>query len=210
MDSRSMPIYHEHQVKQFCALHALNNLFGESCFTKKSLDDICERLAPTKGWGNPHRSFFGFGNWDVNVVMVAVQSKNCEAVWWDKRNDLSNLDLKPIVGFILNIPNDYAIGSFKLPLGRRHWISIRPIVTSGSPVQHQSSRSSSTSKAGSSETVNAVAGQRESRRLFYNLDSKFKVPLLIGNDAAVLAFLQEALGIKGGEMLVVVTKDSTN
>lgn len=43
------------------------------------------RLAPTKGWGNPHRSFFGFGNWDVNVVMVAVQSKNCEAVWWDKR-----------------------------------------------------------------------------------------------------------------------------
>ncbi|OQV14415.1 putative Josephin-like protein [Hypsibius exemplaris] len=121
MDSRSMPIYHEHQVKQFCALHALNNLFGESCFTKKSLDDICERLAPTKGWGNPHRSFFGFGNWDCECGDGVPSSRKLRSclVGQEKVTIFQILDLKPIVGFILNIPNDYAIGSFKLPLGRR-------------------------------------------------------------------------------------------
>ena len=37
-------IYHERQVKALCALHALNNLFQkEQTFTKKDLDEICER-----------------------------------------------------------------------------------------------------------------------------------------------------------------------
>ncbi|XP_055339498.1 josephin-2-like [Paramacrobiotus metropolitanus] len=190
MDSRSHPqVYHEHQVKQFCAMHALNNLFGEPCFSKKSLDEICDRLTPSKGWTNPHRSFFGFGNYDVNVVMVAVQSRNCEAIWWDKRNDLSSLDLSNVVGLILNLPNDYGIGSFKLPLGRRHWISIRPVSVAGTPPP---------------SSHPAAAGREPKRMVFYNLDSKFKAPLLIGNEAAVITFLREALGTKGGEMLVVV------
>lgn len=199
MDSRpsqQQQIYHEHQIRQFCALHALNNLYGESFFTKKSLDEICERLDPQKGWGNRHRSFFGFGNYDVNVIMVAVQEKNCEAVWFDKRSDLSNLDLSEVVGFILNIPNDYALGSFlKLPLGRRHWISIRPVITNGSPIPSQSANSK------------ALDAFRETKRLFYNLDSKSKGPVLIGNDSAVISFLREALNSKGGEMLVIVPKD---
>lgn len=27
----------------------------------------------------------GFGNYDVNVLMAAVQKKECETVWFDKR-----------------------------------------------------------------------------------------------------------------------------
>ncbi len=34
-------IYHEKQVKELCALHALNNLLQESFFTKAMLDKIC-------------------------------------------------------------------------------------------------------------------------------------------------------------------------
>lgn len=34
-------IYHEKQVKELCALHALNNLFQESFFSKQILDDLC-------------------------------------------------------------------------------------------------------------------------------------------------------------------------
>lgn len=112
------------------------------------------------------------------------------------------MDLNNIVGVILNIPNDYAIGSFKLPLGRRHWISIRSVLTSGSPVLVASS---ATGKRSPSEPP---VNRDSSRRLFYNLDSKFKSPLLIGNETAVLAFLQDALTVKGGEMLVVVSKDA--
>lgn len=34
-------IYHEKQVKELCALHALNNLFQEPFFTKAMLDNLC-------------------------------------------------------------------------------------------------------------------------------------------------------------------------
>ena len=34
-------IYHEKQVKELCALHALNNLFQETYFTKPILDNLC-------------------------------------------------------------------------------------------------------------------------------------------------------------------------
>ena len=40
-DESGVRIYHEKQIKELCALHALNNLFQESYFTKAMLDDIC-------------------------------------------------------------------------------------------------------------------------------------------------------------------------
>lgn len=37
-------IYHEKQVKELCALHALNNLFQDkNAFNKQMLDNICHR-----------------------------------------------------------------------------------------------------------------------------------------------------------------------
>lgn len=34
-------VYHEKQVKEMCALHALNNLFQENYYTKDLLDSLC-------------------------------------------------------------------------------------------------------------------------------------------------------------------------
>ena len=34
-------IYHERQVKELCALHALNNVFQGLFYTKEMLDKIC-------------------------------------------------------------------------------------------------------------------------------------------------------------------------
>lgn len=34
---------------------------------------------------NPHRSFLGTGNYDVNVIMAALQGLGLAAVWWDRR-----------------------------------------------------------------------------------------------------------------------------
>lgn len=42
------------------------------------------RLAP-QCVVNPHRSVLGTGNYDVNVIMAALQSRDLAAVWWDKR-----------------------------------------------------------------------------------------------------------------------------
>lgn len=120
-------IYHERQVKELCALHALNNLFQESnTFTKSELDAICHSLSPNV-WINPHKSFLGLGNYDINVIMAALQRKNYEALWYDKRKDPKCLNLMNIFGFILNVPSDYKLGFVLLPLRRRHWITIRQI-----------------------------------------------------------------------------------
>lgn len=120
-------IYHEKQVKELCALHALNNLFQvKGTFTKSDLDSICSRLSPNV-WINPHRSMLGLGNYDINVIMAALQKKGCEGIWFDKRKDPGCLDLTNICGFILNVPSDYKLGFVMLPLRRRHWITIRQI-----------------------------------------------------------------------------------
>ncbi|XP_026329774.1 josephin-1-like [Hyposmocoma kahamanoa] len=121
------PIYHEKQVKELCALHALNNLFQmRGTYTKSELDGICSRLSPNV-WINPHRSLLGLGNYDINVIMAALQKKGCEAIWFDKRKDPGCLNLSHICGFILNVPSDYKLGFVMLPLRRRHWITIRQI-----------------------------------------------------------------------------------
>uniref|UniRef100_A0A1B0GC96 Josephin-2 n=1 Tax=Glossina morsitans morsitans TaxID=37546 RepID=A0A1B0GC96_GLOMM len=120
-------IYHERQTRQLCALHTLNNLFQcKNSFTKEQLDEICTNLNPSV-WLNPHRSMLGLGNYDINVIMQALQLRKCEACWFDKRKDPACIDLQAIVGLILNVPSDYKLGFITLPLHRRHWIAIREI-----------------------------------------------------------------------------------
>ncbi len=82
--SDDVMVYHELQSCQLCALHVLNNLFQERLFSKKELDNICRRLAPN-AWINPHKSALGLGNYDVNVIMAALQDKELEAKWFDRR-----------------------------------------------------------------------------------------------------------------------------
>lgn len=78
-------VYHEKQVRELCALHALNNLFQEKgAFSKNELDSICYNLSP-ENWINPHKSVLGLGNYDVNVIMRALQIRNYEMIWFDKR-----------------------------------------------------------------------------------------------------------------------------
>ncbi|XP_015110143.1 josephin-2 [Diachasma alloeum] len=120
------PIYHERQVKELCALHALNNLFQERGFSKAELDQICYGLSPDV-WINPHKSLLGLGNYDINVIMAALQRKGCEAIWFDKRRDPKCLNLDNIDGFILNVPTEYKLGFVLLPLKKRHWIALKKI-----------------------------------------------------------------------------------
>uniref|UniRef100_A0AAG5DAM0 Josephin-2 n=1 Tax=Anopheles atroparvus TaxID=41427 RepID=A0AAG5DAM0_ANOAO len=120
-------MYHEKQQRELCALHALNNLFQDKAsFSKSQLDQICQNLSPNE-YINPHRSILGLGNYDVNVIISALQLKNCEAVWFDKRKDPSCIDTTKIVGFILNVPTNYKVGFVRLPIQRRHWIAVRQI-----------------------------------------------------------------------------------
>ncbi|KAG9338849.1 hypothetical protein JZ751_025289 [Albula glossodonta] len=91
-------IYHEKQRRELCALHALNN-----------------------------KSMLGNGNYDVNVIMAALQTRGFEAVWWDKRRDVSSIALANVTGFILNVPSNLCWGPLRLPLQRQHWIGVREV-----------------------------------------------------------------------------------
>uniref|UniRef100_A0A8V5GMV3 Josephin-2 n=2 Tax=Melopsittacus undulatus TaxID=13146 RepID=A0A8V5GMV3_MELUD len=116
--------YHERQRLQLCAVHALNNLLQRQCLSRGGAEDICKRLAPG-AWLNPHRSLLG--NYDVNVVMAALQAQGLAAIWWDKRRPLERLVLPQIFGFILNVPSGPLLGLLPVParLRRQHWLSLR-------------------------------------------------------------------------------------
>ena len=80
-----MDVYHERQRKMLCAVHALNNLFQEKdAYSKADLDAISYNLSPDTLF-NPHKNVLGLGNYDVNVIMAALQLRDYETVWFDKR-----------------------------------------------------------------------------------------------------------------------------
>ena len=85
------------------------------------------RLSPQE-FINPHRSILGRGNYNINIIMKAVQLKEHEAVWFDKRRPITIINFNKIKGFILNVPSDYKIaGIFALPWERKHWIAVTKI-----------------------------------------------------------------------------------
>ncbi|XP_006014946.1 josephin-2 isoform X2 [Alligator sinensis] len=119
-------LYHERQRLELCAVHALNNVLQQRRFTQEAADEICKRLAPDARM-NPHCSFLGTGNYDVNVIMAALHSLDFAAVWWDKRRSLEQLVLSQILGFIINVPSNVSLGFMSLPLRRKHWIAVRQV-----------------------------------------------------------------------------------
>ena len=120
-------IYHEKQSRELCGLHALNNLFqSESAFSVTDLNNICYSLSPGT-WINPHKSSIGLGNYDVNVITAALNTKEHDLVWFDKRKDPRTVNLQQIKGCILNVPNDWKLGFVTLPFNRKHWIAFKKI-----------------------------------------------------------------------------------
>lgn len=130
-------IYHERQRLQFCLLHALNNLFQEKdTFTRADLDAIAEKLIlddPTRvRWTpisvvfKPHHNLLT-GNYDVNVLIAALERRGKNVVWHDRRNGASSIDLDGsetgLMGIVLNIPVRRYGGLWK----GRHWVTLRKI-----------------------------------------------------------------------------------
>eukprot|EP01084_Bolivina_argentea_P083770 151653_1 len=121
-------LYHEKQQWEMCLLHSINSLLQKHEFTSKQLNSICKELSPNK-LINPHRSMFKTGNYDANVLIMALNKMNIDVQWFDTRklnklnlNDetfLTNNKQFKFIGFILN-------NRSKL-FGRRHWLSIRKI-----------------------------------------------------------------------------------
>jgi len=115
----SHPTYFERQEWARCAMHALNNLLQYRAFDRSSLNRVCEELSPGRII-NPHKSIFGIGNWDVNVLMRALSEKGLTVEWFDRRKPVCDVPFSSIFGLILNTP----VNSWTSLTGR-HWTSIR-------------------------------------------------------------------------------------
>ncbi|CAL9096634.1 unnamed protein product [Musa textilis] len=129
------PIYHEKQRLQFCLLHALNNLMQEKdSFCRAELDAIAEKLladdpfrsqwTPLSLIFKPHHNVFT-GNYDVNVLIAALESRRKKVVWHDRRNGASSINLaeESLLGIMLNIP----VRRFGGIWSGRHWVSLRDV-----------------------------------------------------------------------------------
>jgi len=67
----------------------------------------------------------------VNVMMFALQNKDMQALWFDKRKSLNSIRPSAALGFILNVPSSSRMSSW-LPsaiVSLKHWIAIRKIGT---------------------------------------------------------------------------------
>ncbi|KAK9734724.1 hypothetical protein RND81_04G159300 [Saponaria officinalis] len=126
-------IYHERQRLQLCLLHALNNLFQEKdAFTRSNLDKIAEELIdydPTpEKWTlisavfKPHHNLIT-GNYDVNVLIAALERRGKKVVWHDKRNGSNSIGFDGLMGILLNVSVRRYGGFWK----GRHWVALREI-----------------------------------------------------------------------------------
>ncbi|PNW84533.1 hypothetical protein CHLRE_03g146707v5 [Chlamydomonas reinhardtii] len=175
MDS-SAPRYHERQSKQMCLKHTLNNLFQEPAVTSATLDGLADHLA-TPSWGfSPHRTAF-LGNYDINVLELALQERGKMLQWvsppkaaeagseWPEAALLERPDLFALVLNVVPSPAQssgaaaWGLASLarRLGLAGRHWLGFR-----------------------------RFGGQ------WYNLDSHLPAPQLVGNDAALRDVLQHS------------------
>ncbi|KAL5580795.1 hypothetical protein UlMin_013237 [Ulmus minor] len=137
MTTQNTQIYHERQKLQFCLIHTLNNLFqkkGE--FTRAGLNEISEKLVlqetDKKKWTplsvlfKPHHNAIT-GNYDINVLMAALEGKGKTVIWHDRRNGASTIDLDgpedDLMGIVLNI----SVKKYGGIWSSRHWLSVRKI-----------------------------------------------------------------------------------
>jgi len=130
--TRTVRLYHENQKLEMCLMHALNALFQYRRYTKKDLDAICKQLAPDK-LINPHKSPFRTGNYNADVLMMALFQEDVDVQWFDSRKAQSDLSLNDdflcpmgkyseFLGFIVNEPQKRM-----RVFNSRHWKTIKRI-----------------------------------------------------------------------------------
>ena len=108
----------------WCALHTLNALLQGPVYDSAALTELA--LSIGGKFELAHRWPL-VGNWDVNVMMLALQQRGLDVRWWDRRSaicELRSLAEDPAcVGLICNEPGSWLFGL----VPSRHWLAIRRV-----------------------------------------------------------------------------------
>ncbi|VDM00312.1 unnamed protein product [Schistocephalus solidus] len=139
---------------------------------------ICSKLTPAR-FANPHCNIFGLGNFDVNVLILALQENGHDIVWFNRQKSIAdyNLNWQLLTGFILNTSRKLLP---PIPVTSRHWIAFR-----GFP---------------------SPEGEHF---LYYDLDSKLPSPLLVATSHAEFAtYIETRLnGSLSSQLLIVAPRE---
>eukprot|EP00177_Eucheuma_denticulatum_P005193 GFKZ01009459.1.p1 GENE.GFKZ01009459.1~~GFKZ01009459.1.p1 ORF type:complete len:200 (-),score=19.68 GFKZ01009459.1:106-669(-) len=125
-------VYHERQQLLRCGLHATNALLRGPIYTASTMDEIADQMAVERSWfrwSHPHRAIFGLGNYDVNVIMCALERRGLCARWMGNGVSVRGVveGSGGLVGFLVNVgvkgkwlgwASDWLMGE------RRHWLAV--------------------------------------------------------------------------------------
>lgn len=141
--------YHEQQSGSLCALHSSNNLLGRPQFTVDDFLTIKDDLGIPDVVGRCRcitslpqcccrRCRQDEGNFDANVITVALAQHNIELHFWDTRNKdpaaiLRAMRGKHCVGALVNTQSSYhncitasAIRCLGICFGKNgHWVAVK-------------------------------------------------------------------------------------
>jgi len=227
--------YKEDQYNRMCLKHALNALFQESGkFTKSDLDGICKDISPNKGKilkRNPHKSVFGTGKYDANVLETALKREGVDYEWLKDDADFDRTVFNgkflcddkesKFLGFILNVEvpmvemedtlnvNVPKLKSIQKRVpSRRHWKTIKRI--NWNETQHRIVDDEKKQQLmGRKKRANAIKSldnvpkpkPMANREFWYDLDSMLKDPVKMSEEA-VRHCLFKVLKVDGGRVLV--------
>ena len=149
LEAAAASCYHERQRLMRCGRHALNNLIGSAAFDTRTLDKFALQISGDGlGQAIAHR-WPVLGNYDCNVILLALQQCGLAAEWWDKRRPESELHAalnlteseraceeqqQPAAErgwrgagrVLLNVRSRPKMFGGLVPLGR-HWLALRPL-----------------------------------------------------------------------------------
>lgn len=103
-------------------------------FTRASLNEIAEKLIvdetsketwrPLSVVFKPHHNAIT-GNYDINVLISALEGEGKSVIWHDRRNGASSIDLDgpALMGIVLNVTVRRYAGIWR----SRHWVTLRRI-----------------------------------------------------------------------------------
>lgn len=108
----------------------------KDAFTRAGLNEIADSLVldetekqkwtPLSGLFKPHHNTLT-GNYDINVLIAALERKGKAVIWHDRRNGASSIDLDgpedALMGIVVNIPVKRFGGIWR----SRHWVTLRKI-----------------------------------------------------------------------------------
>ncbi|KAI8318838.1 hypothetical protein GQ54DRAFT_336042 [Martensiomyces pterosporus] len=210
MKLRDSPIYHEKQSFWLCAKHSLNNVLQSEVYTQADLDRIAKYLheihPEESGWlkFNSHKNFLGFGDYDVNVMIAALQEHGYDLLWHDNRTDIEEADLGRCTGLIVHIQPEWFFR-------RGHWFAIKhfgepltvPVVPDTYVGQPRTARSAADMESHEYDTKTYEPG-------FWNLDSKIPHPENIGDRNELNSFLRKLYKKYRVHVLLVVPTSTSS